>query len=171
RLKEQHSAVAVTQEEDGLPVELVGEERRTVEVAALLRDGKRVKGRVTICFHVLSDQSQKRAGGKGVGGLQTRDLSGEEPSGAALAGSDVQPLAVAGEVECQGVRGGNGGLGRDLAGISRAGVGGVDVLAGVAVDGEARDPAGWVELHEKAGVVAGDDLPLGPYSLVEKIRQ
>src|SRR4030095_7861710 len=63
------AVVAVAEEEHGLPVELVGEEGRAVEVLIPPRYGEGVESRIEDGAHPLADQAQEGAGGEVVGGL------------------------------------------------------------------------------------------------------
>src|SRR3954462_11730542 len=139
--------VLVAHEEDGLPVELVGEEGRAGEGAALGVDGEGVEARIALDVEVLADQPQEGAGGEVVGELQALDLGGEETAPQSSSGVDVQPLAVGVEVERQVVGGLQGAEEGEVSPLADPGVGEVDRVAQGEIAADAREAAAGIDLE------------------------
>src|SRR5262245_50751243 len=89
----QLAGVRVAEIEHRLPVELVGEDRRAAEIAAMRLDRGRRQARIALYIAPLADDPEPGAGAEGVYAAQAWDLRRQETVRVAASRVHIEPAA------------------------------------------------------------------------------
>src|SRR6516164_4536197 len=151
----------VPEEENRLPVQLVGEQRGDVDLLVLRRQRRHGSVQVEVAAgrRALADQPQEAPAVEGVNTAEALHLRGEEAGGGARV-LDVEPSLAREDVELDVVARPNRRVEVDGPSVARAGALEVDVLPVVAVDRDARQPVPGARLHGVEEPAARKDLAL-----------